>query len=151
MEVLKANEDDSRVDLPVNYYDYLNLNTEAFKEKVNNFFDNGYKAKGTPKNLKKINQYIMFMRHGSLSYENEDLMNQVQRLIDDGVLTNYIYKEILKAIDELDNKNDINAIAKCFGDKIPNVYFKEKKTYEVQDLTKEKEVVILSEYFIKEA
>jgi len=151
MELLKANDEEIRVDLPDNYYDYLNLNTEAFKEKVNNFFDNGYKAKGTPKNLKKINQYILFMKHGNLSYENEDLMNQVQKLIDNGVLTNYIYKEILKAIDALENKNDINAIAKCFGEKIPNVYFKEKKKYEVQDLSTEKEVVILSEYFIKEA
>ena len=62
-----------------------------------------------------------------------------------------IYKEILKAIDDLKNKNDLNAIANCFNEKIPNVYFKERKQYEVQDLKNEKEVVILSEYFIKEA
>ena len=151
MILLKADEDASKVNVPDNYYDYLNLNTSAFKEKVQNSFDNGYKAKGTPKNLKKINQYLMFLKHGKLSYENEDLIAQVQKLIDDGVLTNYIYKEILKAIDDLKNKNDLNAIANCFNEKIPNVYFKERKQYEVQDLKNEKEVVILSEYFIKEA
>lgn len=150
MSLLKADEESTKVNVPTNYYDYLNLNTDAFKIKVENYFDNGYKAKGTPKNLKKINQYMMLMRHGKLSYENEDLINQVQKLIDDGILTNYLYKEILKSIDELDNKNDLNSIAKCFGDNIPNVYFKERKKYIIRDLSNEKEVIILSEYFIKE-
>ena len=151
MKLLKADIDSTKINVPNNYYDCLNLNINEFKEKVQNSFDNGYKAKGTPKNLKKINQYLMFLKHGKLTYENEDLIVQVQKLIDDGVLTNYIYKEILKAIDSLKSKNDLNAIANCFSENIPNVYFKGRKQYEVQDLKNEKEIVILSEYFIKEA
>jgi len=151
MALLKADISAAKINVPENYYDYLNLNIDAFKEKIQNSFDNGYRAKGTPKNLKKINQYLMYLKHGQLSYENEDLMEQVQKLIDAGVLTNYIYKEILKSIDDLKNKNDLNAIANCFSEKIPNVYFRQRKQYKVQDLTNEKEIVILSEYFIKEA
>lgn len=36
-----------------------------------------------------------------------------------------------------------------FFRKIPNVYFKERNQYEVEDVFSAKEVVILSEYFIK--
>lgn len=151
MEMLKANEDDVRIDLPNNYYDYLNLNTTAFKEKVNNYFDNGLRAKGTPKNERTINQYIKWLENQNLKYESKDLLTQVKRLINRGVLTNYVYKQIIASIKEMKVKTDAEEMIKCFENNIPTVYFKGEINYDVEDVTKQKEVIILSEYFIKEA
>lgn len=151
MEMIKANEDDIRIDLPNNYYDYLNLNTSAFKEKVNNYFDNGLKAKGTPKNERTINQYIKWLENQNLKYESKDLLTQVKGLINRGVLTNYVYKQIIASIKEMKIKTDAEEMIKCFESNIPTVYFKGEINYDVEDVTKQKEVIILSEYFIKEA
>lgn len=149
MELIQCEESESKIDLPANYYDFLNLNTHAFKEKVNKSFGNGMRAKGSPKNEKEVNKYIKWLEKQELKYEDKDLLNQISEMIEKGVLTNYVYKEILKAINALKNKNDIKAIIKCFSEKIPSVYFKERKQYEVEDVFSAKEVVILSEYFIK--
>ena len=151
MELIRCDEETEKIDLPNNYYDLLNLNIKAFKEKVDSFFGNGYKAKGTPKNEKEINKYIKFLEKQDLNYEQKDLLNQVSELIEKGVLTNYVYKQIIKTIAALKNKNDIKAIVKCLEENIPTIYFKERKKYEVENVTSAKEVVILSEYFIKEA
>lgn len=150
MELIKCDEDTQKIDLPENYYDYLNLNLEKFKEKVNDFFGNGYKAKGTPKNEKEINKYIKWLEKQDLIYEHKDLLNQVSEMIEKGVLTNYVYKQILKAISAVKNKSDLKAMIKCFEDNIPMIYFKDRKKYEVENLSTSKENIILSEYFIKE-
>ena len=150
MELIKCDEDTQKIDLPENYYDYLNLNLEKFKEKVNDFFGNGYKAKGTPKNEKEINKYIKWLEKQDLIYEHKDLLNQVSEMIEKGVLTNYVYKQILKAISAIKNKSDLKAMIKCFEDNIPIIYFKDRKKYEVENLSTSKENIILSEYFIKE-
>ena len=71
-------------------------------------------------------------------------------MIEKGVLTNYVYKQILKAISAVKNKSDLKAMIKCFEDNIPMIYFKDRKKYEEENLSTSKENIILSEYFIKE-
>ena len=85
-----------------------------------------------------------------MKYEHKDLLTQISDLIEKGVLTNFVYKQILSAIGSLKNKNDITAIIECFENNIPTVYFKERKSYKIEDIQEMSEVIILSEYFVKE-
>lgn len=150
MELITCELDEEKINLPLNYYDYLNLNVDAFKNKIETFFGNGLKIKGTPKNEKEINKYIKYLEKCDLKYEQKDLLIQINEMIEKGVLTNFVYKQILASINSLKNKNDINAIIECFEKNIPTVYFKERKSYKIEDIQDMKEVIILSEYLIKE-
>lgn len=147
--LIKSEPDETKIDIPKNYYQYLNINKEGFKEKVNNYFNNGYKAAATPKNLKRINQYLLALRNLDISYESKETLTHVNEMINRGVLTNYVYKEILSCIAKLKSKSNHDVIVKCFKESIPKMYFKQRNQYKVNDISTEKEVVILSEYFVK--
>lgn len=152
IKMIEADKEETRIDLPNKYYDFLGLNTAEFKEKIASSFNNGYNAKGTPKNLKLIKQYIALFNSakatGQLSYEEKNNFDDINNLIERGVLTNYVFKEIIKNIKALDSK-DVHSLLKCFMDTIPPIYFKDKVQPKIVDISNEKEVVVLSEFFIK--
>ena len=152
-ELLKADENDNRINLPNDFYNLLGLNSQSFEEAVRTSFGNGLKAPGTPKNLKEIKRIIKSIEYQNIKYENKDYISKVKEILDKGVLTNYIYKQILNAIKDLKKtkkENNPDDIVQCFIDNIPVVYFKDRNSYIVKDESSENEMIILSEYFVKE-
>ncbi len=152
-EMIKAIETDTKINLPEDYYNLLGLNTDSFKEYLKESFGNGYKAPGTPKNLKEIKRVIKTVESMNLTYDNKDFISKVKNILDKGILSNYIHKQVLNAIKDLKKQNkhnDPNAIVQCFIDNIPMIYFKDRDSYVVNDDSNENEMIILSEYFVKE-
>lgn len=143
-EMLKANEEDKKKELSKEFYELLNKNKEAFNEVFENEEMSVLEHRGRSNESKLIKTIKAIRKSEQFTEEDEDYLQEVLILLEEGSIPKKTVKNILQGI-----KKDINPlkILAKIKSNVPREFFKQTFVASSADISGPKEV-ILSEYLI---
>ena len=143
-EVLKAEKDTPKEDLPKDFYDYLKTNKEAFEQATADEVRQ-LKYPGSRSYESKLLQIIKATKeYKGFTEDDEEYLNNVLKIVEEGALPKQTAKKLVNAIS---GTKDHLKILSIFRNGIPQEFFKEHISETAAETSGPREV-ILSEYLI---
>lgn len=147
MKFLEVNENEKSLELPEEYYDLLDKNKEYFINTINqSTLKKLGKGSKDSINEKKTKQYVAYLLKSlTISDSDKEYIKKVDRVIKKGTLNAKIYKDLIGSIGSSTNELEIIS---AFQNTIDPIYLKERENYMIVNSLKEKQTIVLSEYFV---
>lgn len=148
LKFLEANEEDNNLEIPADYFQCLSSNKNTFSDIVKNSIVQSVSSTQSP-NEKKVRQYLKALLNiRTLKSSDREYLEKVDSAMKRGSLNSRVYKDIMKEINK--NTKSIEHILNVFKTSIDKTFLIERKNYDVQDSLSKPEIIVLSEYLIKE-
>lgn len=148
VKLFETNADEKSVDIPNNYYELLDKNRNKFSDIIKNSTINSMKSNDSP-NEKKAKRYLRALLTSQVIKEKDrEYLSKIEKASKRGSLNKKIYADLMKEINK--NTSTEDKILDAFKKIIPETYLLERNNYEVVDSLREKQIVVLSEYYVKE-
>lgn len=148
IKLLEADENDSRIDIPKDYFTCLQANKKTFDDIIKESLVQGMHESSSP-NEKKVRKYLRaLLAVPTLSTQDHEYLEKIDAAIKRGSLNGRIMKDVKNEIEK--GNKAIDQLVHAFKKIIDDVYLVERKNYDVTNSLKKPEVIVLSECLAKE-
>lgn len=147
VKLLDAEIDEKPLPIPDDYFDILQKNKNVFSAAIISSTVNTISSVDSP-NEKTAKMYLRAaLNDTNLSSSDQEYLFKLDKAAKRGSLNKRMYKDVMEQL----NKKHSNStdIINAFKSVIDESYLAERTNYLVTDSMKEKETIILSEYFVK--
>lgn len=144
VKMLECSPDTKAIEMPTDFYNKYNVNKQKFTELINQSIVQSVGSKRDSINEKKAKQYIKFLLKQNLNKDDRKFVDEVDKAVKRGTLNARIFKDVINSIPQSPTMDNI---LKAFRNNVDERYLVNRKNYDVIDSSKEKEIVVLSEYF----
>jgi hypothetical protein len=148
IKLFSTTDEIEKTQLPEQYYDLMIKNYAKFVEDMES--EVVIAAKGTkyPPNENKVRAFLKFLKKSDqIDYKEREYFTKVEKAMNFGRLDKIVYKKIVAALK--DDAHDLSAIIAAFKNNIPQAYLKDRNNYVIISSKDEKNIIVLSEYFVK--
>ena len=146
---LKADINETRVDIPNDYFDRLKSNKKIFDDYIIDSKTISVHESSSP-NEKIVRRYIRALLNiPTLNTHDREYLEKVDSAIKRGSLNSRIMKDVKNNIQKK-KTSKTKEIIQSFKDEIDDTYLIERTNYDVTNSLNKPETIVLSEYLVKE-